>query len=460
MDLIKKNILSVVSGVLAILSMIVIVFPFSGMYDTLLANVKASWATNAKIQSLLTQQRTWPSLSSKEEDKLPLEHFPTPLTISKGEAMTKDWRNKAEAFRQLAIDLQTKSLKPLVPGALPNGGGPAIGRHFIDAYQRKFGIYVNPTTGVRDESQSLFSQILLSKVPPTDTDVKAEQERVAAELRASRTIWREGKVQNQPEVDLLVAQSQATVADKMRHDRAVQGLIYADPVTVFEINSKIATNQNPSPNDMFQAQVSLWVQEELCRAIRETNEKFKADNKGILNSPIKRLISIKVLPKFVPVPAGTPGTTEPPTVPDHTTTKVTPAFTTNPLGHVSNDFYDVIRFDMVVVVEGAALPEVLTGLARNRYISFRKVNIQSVDSSVDMASGYLYGPAPVIHLTLEGQYLLLRPFLKDLMPTDIVRGLTIQGAPAPGSEGGPGYGGPGYGGPNYGMPGFGGPPGM
>ena len=97
-----------------------------------------------------------------------------------------------------------------------------------------------------------------------------------------------------------------------------------------------------------------------------------------------------------------------------------------PLGHVSNDFYDVIPFTMQIVCEADTIPTTLTGLTRNRFIMIRSMDVIAVDSTVAQAQGFIYGNKPVVQLNLRCQYLMLRRFLGPYMPQDIIRGLTAQ----------------------------------
>ncbi len=442
MDIVKKNLISILLGVVAIICIVLIFFPFGGMYDTLLQNVKSSQSTGQKIQSVMNQNRTWPSLSPKEEDKIPLDQFPTAAIIARGEQMTTTWTRQKDNALAYVLDLQSKQLEPLVPKALPVLLGPALGREFLDRYQRKFGVYLDTRTGERDQSISIFAQVLDATMPPIDTEVKARQAEIATEVANTRTIWRDNKIHNPEEVQKITAERQAIVAEQMRNQKAISHLIYADPDTVFEVNPKIAGSSIPDVNDIFLAQLTLWVQEQMARAIRETNEAVHQVNdtrkQGVLASPIKRLMQMKVTHKFVPVRpiAGA----DKPELPSNPAATITPNYLADPFGHVSNEFYDVVNFETTMVIDAGSLSPVLIGLARNRFFIFDKVEIQAMDSSIDAANGFLYGKALVVQVTLRGKYLFIRDFLKNFMPVDIVRGVVNPAATGAGT--GPGNGQP------------------
>lgn len=434
MDIVKKNLISILLGVVAIVCVVLIFFPFGGMYDTLLQNVTASQSTGQKIQSVMNQNRTWPSLSPKEEDKIPLDQFPTPAIIAKGEQMTTTWTKQKDDALAYVINLQQSQLEPLVPKALPTLPGPALGREFLDRYQRKFGVYTNPN-GQRDYSISIFTQVLDATMPPVESEIKAKQDEIAADVANTRTIWRDGKINNPEEVQKLTLDRQALVAEQMRNQKAVSHLIYADPDTVFEVNPRIAGNAIPDVNDIFMAQLTLWVQEQMARGIRDTNEAVhranNSRNQGILASPIKRLVQMKVTHKFVPV-RPVPGA-EKPVLPSNPAAQITPNYLADPFGHVSNEFYDVVNFETTLIIDAGALSPTLIGLTRNRFFIFDKVEIQSMDSAIDAAAGFLYGKGAVVQVTIRGKYLFLREFLKNYMPVDIVRGVVTPAGAAAGN---------------------------
>ncbi len=427
MDLIKKNVVSVLCGVVAIICVILIFFPFGGMYETLRENVKKSWTTGENIRTVMNKPRTWPSLSSKEEDKLPLEQFPTAAIYNHGKSMTTDWNNQATLFLQVAIDAQKKQLQPLVPGALPSLNSPAVGRAFIDNYQRKFGIYLT-ASGAPDESISIFKQTLDSTMPPSDLEVKAELDRVADEIARARTIWQGAAIVNADEVKQLIAERQAQVAEQLRSQKAAKHLVYANPALAFEVNPKISGSQTPGVNDVFLAQATLWVQEQIANAIRETNESAhkaqQSRSAGILRSPIKHLLHVKITNNpFLPVKAITPG--EAPVLLANPNVKIVPDYTAGAFGHSKNEFYDVLKFETAFICDASLVTQVLTGLNREHYFIFSQVSVQSVDSSIDAAQGFLYGDSPVVQVTIKGNYLFLREFMKAYMPVDIIRGLAV-----------------------------------
>ncbi|HEX8342440.1 MAG TPA: hypothetical protein VF624_16170 [Tepidisphaeraceae bacterium] len=430
MDIVKKHIVPIICAIIAIVCVVLIFVPLGGMYEDLTGQVAASKATGDGIEGVLKQQRNWPTLSSKEEDRLPLRVFPTDAVIKRGEEMTLGWRTETDNFRVSAVQLQQQALIPLVPSALPGAGTNSQPAYdFQDAYLDRFGLKTDPKTGLPDTARSIFNTILKGGLPPTAVDVTNEQTRVAADVTANVQRIVQGALMNPEEVATKVKEATDRVAQNMRTQLARKYVVYVDPQMSLQPWPNIAGNSAPKVNDIFLAQVSLWVQEEVCRAIAETNRGAK---QGVVDAPIKRLVKL-TLPtqRYTPVPAVA---ADVPALPPLPTAKVEADYLTNPLGHKNNDYFDVLRFDLEIVCEAQRMPDVMAGLSRGRYIMFRNAKMLSLDSSAAQAQGFLYGNKPVIALTLEGQYLMLRPFIGAFMPPDIIRGLNVL----PGAAGQPG----------------------
>ncbi len=441
MDIVKKNLLSIICGVIAIIAIVLIFFPLGGMFEELRVNTETSKKIGEEISSLDKQARTWPTLSPREEDRVPLTSFPTEGTIKVAENMTKSWSQAATAFLNEAISLQKSRFTLLEPRSLPTGGGYATGIRFIEAYQRKFGQYKNPQTGEVPQNDTIYTKVLNSTLPPSAEEIKNEQDRKANQIRADKTVRIGATEQNTEEVTRLVTEAVAKVADKMRSDRAYGYSIYADPATSLEWNPKIAGAQAPAVEDIFDAQFTLWIQEDICRAITEVNRSSNPDIK-VIDAPIKRLHKLSILHDYrstnsgIPAGgfgggggglgagAGAPAAATPAAdLPSNPNNKISYNFTTSPFGHASNEFYDVVKFQLILTCDSGSLTNTLAGLTRDRYIMFTTLKVDSVDSAVDAVQGYFYGAKPVVLVTIQGEYLVLRPVIKPFVPPSVVQTL-------------------------------------
>lgn len=447
MDIVKKNILSIVCGVIAIIAVIAIFYPLSGMYAQMTSEVAKSKSIGDQLASVQKAPRTWPSLSTNEADHVPLKHFPTEQTVQVGTKLTAQWTSEAAEFLNKAIQVQQRNLQLLVPGALPGAPGQtAVAYQFMDEYRKAFDVMNQGTMGnpnnygnnqqqiVPNVPKRVLNTRLVGTLPPSEADVKNQADTVEAQIRQDMPRYIDGQLTNGPEVEAEVLKRRAEVGDRLRTANALKAMVYLDPTSTFQMNPRIIGNTAPTPDDIFDAQIGLWIQQEICNAVYEAN---KGSTQGVIDAPIKRLISIRLptteYPTISPTaanPGGTPAPapTDVPVLPANPQTKVPFDYTHNPLGHVSNEFYDVLPFQLTLICEAESVPTVMTDLSRGRYIMFRRVDVQSIDSAVPASQGFIYGSKPTVQLTLSGQYLMLRKVVGPLMPPDVIRGLAAPAA--------------------------------
>ncbi|HEX8323867.1 MAG TPA: hypothetical protein VF595_08120 [Tepidisphaeraceae bacterium] len=459
MDIVKKNLVSIICGVIALLCVVLIFYPLGGMYTDIATQLRKSTEIGSGLEKVANEQRTWPTLSSKDEDRQPLRRFPTEPVYEAGRKITEGWAKTTSDFVDAAVRIQQEALQPLVPNALPGGTGQqSIAYRFMDAYRKVMGaMMAAPASGggagagtangglaagpgnaaTSGPPAPVLNSPLVGRLPPTEPEIKARGDVEEANIKRDLPIIINGQVSNLAQVNAAIVRQRGVVGDQLRAEVAKLSMVYLDPATTFVAHDKIVGNTAPAANDIFIAQVGLWLQQEICRAIYDINrpavEKFK---QGVIEAPIKRLISIRFALPYSPPPAvaaavapvPAPAAPAGPVVPPLPTAKVPVDFARNPLGQTTNDLYDVLPFNMTIVCEAASLPDVLAGLGRNRYLSVRSVDVQTVDSAVAHMQGFIYGSRPVVQVHLRAQYLLLRRFIGPLMPPDMLRG----GVGAPG----------------------------
>src|SRR5262249_53545792 len=144
------------------------------------------------------------------------------------------------------------------------------------------------------------------------------------------------------------------------------------------------------------AQIGLWVQEDVCKAIAELNDPFPS----VMDAPVKRVVKISFLndnqpgqqaqPGFVPVfvipnlqptqgvgtetcqamPAdASGGQAAPPPMDANADLTKSKNVLLSPTGRQSNGVYDVVHFEVELEIDAAKVPQVLEGLGSKRYIS-------------------------------------------------------------------------------------------
>src|SRR3954447_23843779 len=123
----RKNLLSMICGLVALAAIIALFWPISGYYQTLQTEADARKSTFTTLNGLLKKERTLPLLDPQVTEPQPLKQFPTETVINRGRLVTKAVHEQSEEMMKTAMGLITH--KPLVPDALPTGT-PATAANF------------------------------------------------------------------------------------------------------------------------------------------------------------------------------------------------------------------------------------------------------------------------------------------------------------------------------------------
>jgi hypothetical protein len=226
----------------------------------------------------------------------------------------------------------------------------------------------------------------------------------------------------------------------MKLEVAQQKKVYLAPDALVQ-NPNVIANNVPATVDIWYAQVALWIQQDVCNAIAQANGK----SKSILDAPIKHLIKLNIpqppamYTTQLAAASATPGAPPAAAPVEGGDTQTLPKATSDAngiTGRVSNPFYDVIRFQLVLNVEASQVPYVISALSANRLLSVYNMDVVAVDSSERAAAGFIYGANPVVQLNLKCETLFMRSWTAKLMPDAIKTALGIVPAPAaPGTPG-------------------------
>jgi hypothetical protein len=248
----------------------------------------------------------------------------------------------------------------------------------------------------------------------------------------------------------------------MRADAARKYKIYIDDGSIKFAND-IAGATTPEATAIFDAQVGLWLVQDVLGAIAEANSK----SDSVINSPVKRLIRLSYPDEPIVQTAGinlgggprqpTPapqqqdsgedsmGSGGPPSSGGNMPAPVIPSVapgsllvkvpTKSPTGRYSNFMYDVVPFILRMDVSERDLPMVLAVLSKGRFIDVVNINITALDSAPLAALGYIYGKDPVVRVEIQGEEYFMRDWMIGLMPDRVLAALGIQ-RPAPPPPGG------------------------
>jgi hypothetical protein len=420
-DILKKNILSIICGVVAIVAIVASFVPLGGYKEALQADLDKSKSTHGTLEGLVSKTRQKPVVNPDATASEPLGTFPNEQVIEAGKKLVTQVEAESRRMRDVAVEMNRAKKQPLVPGSLP-APSPAMTIAFREAYTKLFQV-AQP-----GELPLLAKQAVNGGVPPTDQQVALILAEETKKIQAENTVMMNNQIVNGPEIQEMVADRQRKLPDELRQKVADSHPIYVAP-NAFDVNPKIVQlppGARPVEGDIWWSQVQLWVQQDVLAALAEAN----AGKKSVKEAPVKQLFSIKVPPNFI---AGAPSAPGQPVAdpmggnPDAAVPKVT---TVSPSGRVSNALYDVVHFDMVVDVETQQIGNFIRELADKRLITVREMNVGSVDSAAELAKGYIYGSAPVSRLTMKCEALLMRNWTRELMPQSVKTLLGVQDPPA------------------------------
>jgi hypothetical protein len=188
----------------------------------------------------------------------------------------------------------------------------------------------------------------------------------------------------------------------------------------FDVHPMRDAAADPKLDEMWYAQVSLWIQQDVARAIAAFNKEAVArvqDDVCVEHVPVKRLVSLRVLGYALENNKlhsfGGQGDSAP-----------SESFT----GRFSNEQFDVVRFDLVVVVDQRELLRLIDAIGKSNFYKCVGVAYEKVDHERDRMEGYFYGLAPVIRVKLNFEGYMSREIFEEMKPEAVRTGLA--GKPA------------------------------
>src|SRR5207244_9649373 len=136
MDIVKKNLFSIILAVLAVAAVVANFYPMGGKYEQLHTQAQARAAMDTSLKSLLNKQRNLPVTNPQGGEAQPLGHFPTPKIIEEGKAATEKISKGSQDLLDGVVKLNLH--QPLVPHSLPDSFGDTVSSgEFVRQYVRE-----------------------------------------------------------------------------------------------------------------------------------------------------------------------------------------------------------------------------------------------------------------------------------------------------------------------------------
>jgi len=263
---------------------------------------------------------------------------------------------------------------------------------------------------------------------------------------------------------------------------ATQTLIAGYP---FQIATWALTDKQPTPDELWEGQMQLWVTRDIMLAIQQTNNvggtvqvlqpdgQLIAEPACVLNSPIKRLTKLHLLPGFVGLhtaggifakdnntgligglPELSPGgvtsgtgtiptpsiypTPSPDLKPVDAAEQAKEHFGITPTGRISNAVYDVRHVQLQIDIEWRQLATFIERLREINFMTVIGLEIENLDEYLLLEKGYVYGGKDVVRANLTIETLWFRGWTSPFMPKIVKERLLMLDTQPTGLEGEPG----------------------
>lgn len=198
--------------------------------------------------------------------------------------------------------------------------------------------------------------------------------------------------------------------------------IYVDDGALHQMGI-IQAERVPPVEELWYAQQSLWIQQDVIAAIAALNERFAGRVDGqanVLNLPVKRLEYVRVNgykleegtvpfpPAIEAGPGGGGGTRV------QQLEQLPPTFT----GRTSNEEFDVIHFSMAVWVDQRYVLQLVDAISRENLYQCVDMDLQAIQPH-ERPEGFFFGAAPIMRVTLDFEGYFARSVYKQWMPEEI-----------------------------------------
>ena len=247
-------------------------------------------------------------------------------------------------------------------------------------------IFIKQYTKVLDQMISPLRDGLRPTTPPTPEEVQAEKDKLAEKFK-----------------EQTVVSEKASQSAKLH--KAEQGLIYIEPSALDRV---FTAETSASEDKLWEAQVNLWLTDEIIRAIIATNRQWIAERSAqgaagrqptVLDSAVKRLESIKITASLTPSSTG------------QRTRLLLGQRETCPQ-------YAVVPYKFVVVMPTRHIRRLTSALETQNYHTVTNISL-SAEAPQAAKEGYYYGIEPIMRVQVDGEMLLLADWIRDLMPAQL-----------------------------------------
>ncbi len=314
---------------------------------------------------------------------------------------------------------QVNRREPLVPGVFPEPRGQKK-EDYRDAYVAEIDRLLN---------------LLKAGEPPTDRDIFDMKEKIRNEGPRRGDPFAEKDKSDEEEKPanksglITVEEARTSAPARAALVKAQEIYCYANLDSLHVIDTVRKADISTPPGRFWDAQRTLWVQQDVIEALARINEeaadKLKEQDVepwvGLL--PVKDVISIRVsnyvFEDSEGSPPAQPGSTGPANPPGTKYESLTDYYS-EPDG-----LYDVLQFTVKLVVDARQIPIVLKEICGDRFYTPLRVAYRVVPANLGMTDK-IYGEDPAVTLVMDFEAYYFADIYRRLMPKVILEELGAE----------------------------------
>lgn len=421
MTIIKKNLLSIICGIIAFAAVVASYYPTGGWYDALKAKLDARAKVASTIDSLKNKQRMLPNIRPDNTTPKPLTVFPTEDVIETGKQAVAKVDDESKKIVGVVQDRNVHTL--LVPDSLPNPTPQSA-----VTFKRQYAVATQnvPSDPKDPQPDAIVRTLLDAGRPYTQPEIEAFRTQLKADLDRNVIVSPTGAEDpdSRRMADEEFARQSADLPTRKQTEVADSHKMYLIPGAISWDPSIVTSQTTPPDYQIWNDQLGLWIAQDVAKGLATAN---KSATK-VSDAAVKNLVALKI-PQQPYIVSGNPADLK---------TTVDTAFPKAPnvsvTGRASNGMYTVVQFTLELHVDGRRVPDVLENLEKGQMITILNTNVMPVDRATQMLQGIIYGNQPVVDLTMACEELFMNSWATPLMPQSVQNMLaTLAATNVPGA---------------------------
>src|SRR4051812_43665113 len=284
MEIVKKNLVSIICGLIAVMALVaVFVWPLDGYYETLKTKAENRAKIQGKISGLLTKSRTIPVFDPNNPTATSLTSFPSKTVIDRAKVATQGVAGTSDKVVALAVQLNEYGHDLVLPNSLPTPRDQPIAIKFRRVLQ--------------DALDQLRTEELLAGIPPTQEEFNNRADVIWKGMQKDIIVLPDNTTPNLDQVMARYQDKLNKLPDEMKKEMATKNKMYIDPLAVMRVSASLPADGNsPSRESIWWSQVAFWITKDVAMAIKDVN----ANSKTVTDSPIKNLLALTIPEDFFP----------------------------------------------------------------------------------------------------------------------------------------------------------------